>query len=489
MEQQMTLFDLGILQNVEGLNLPIPSGRLEKPMKVDPPKPKAPENLKFTSVLKLLKSYEFDGLLFLEKNSRYEPVCLDRYGFECDRQQVKYPLKMFYERNNATGIIKFIDNYGYGFYRTLEVQIEMIYDAISYRKKHIKLSDGFKISPWKQTDKLLSDGNYLKGSKSPDEFLNQYQKKFCELEGVSEEILFEAPYLETLSKAGYVFVHHFLKRHYPKDEIITLFNRLCQKGSKPSKIFKTISSVYETLKEEMDLSKWDVYRRMVKTGKIQNDAVVQCIQMNFQQRELDQIAAILNREYNGKKVFTFESLINYLVRIDQFEAISQKEGLQLLSDYLMMCQQLQMKPRVDGDSLKREHDIAARNVRLQRNEILAREMKTSCEWLQTFNHEDGQFLVRGVQSYDDLLDEANQQHNCVAGYADRIARRQSMIFFLRKNEAPKRSLVTIELSPKDFSVRQKFMAYNQPVRNKSITDFIDEWVKWIRTRERKVGAA
>lgn len=64
-----------------------------------------------------------------------------------------------------------------------------------------------------------------------------------------------------------------------------------------------------------------------------------------------------------------------------------------------------------------------------------------------------------------------------------------MIFFLRKNEAPKRSLVTIELSPKDFSVRQKFMAYNQPVRNKSITDFIDEWVKWIRTRERKVGAA
>ena len=38
-----------------------------------------------------------------------------------------------------------------------------------------------------------------------------------------------------------------------------------------------------------------------------------------------------------------------------------------------------------------------------------------------------------------------------------------------------KSLVTIELSPDCKTIRQKFLAHNQVIRNKAINDFIDRW--------------
>ena len=97
------------------------------------------------------------------------------------------------------------------------------------------------------------------------------------------------------------------------------------------------------------------------------------------------------------------------------------------------------------------------------------------------DYHENVYFVRPITEYDDLLDEAAQQHNCVASYADRIAKRQSRIFTMRETAHPEKSLMTIELSPDCRTVRQKYLAYNHPVHNRSMTEFIDRWMKQLNS--------
>lgn len=306
-----------------------------------------------------------------------------------------------------------------------------------------------------------------------------YTYKFSETSSYSLPLLMLCPQVELLEKAGYEFVKSI--RQYPnyyEDYDVGAFNRLIKFDRKPGKlqnIFKTTKEVCKILKNERKLCVWDQIRKLEKFSKSSFDEMRIIYDNHYSDRELASIQRVLKKEYHGKKVFTFSSLVNYLNRLDQYEAIEASEALQLLDDYLTGCSLLDMQPRIDGDSLKREHDVTARLIRNKKNEIHAKRMIEPCNKLQLYNLENVQFIIRGIRSYDDLLDEAKQQHNCVASYSSRIIEGTSLIFVLRRKTVPDRSFVTIELSPDLSTVRQKYEAHNQPLRNKEATEFINEW--------------
>ena len=88
-------------------------------------------------------------------------------------------------------------------------------------------------------------------------------------------------------------------------------------------------------------------------------------------------------------------------------------------------------------------------------------------------------MVRAIQSAEDLNKEASQQRNCVASYADRIVKGESWIFVMREVAQPDTSLITIEIDPNSFSIRQRYLACNQPIRNKEHSEFINRWYNYI----------
>lgn len=309
---------------------------------------------------------------------------------------------------------------------------------------------------------------------------NPYLLDWAIKSDIDPKCLLLAPQLEILIKAGYIFANKF--RHYNRlnENDCVFFNRLCQQGTNPKDIFKTPKAVYSVLKNENDLEIWDSFRKMMKLGKIGIDTIQQAYDLRFSRKDLESINGILAKKYDGKPVFTWNSLMQYLVRLDTFEAIDKQEAFHLLNDYLNMCNQLRMQPRVDGDSLKREHDIAARNCRNKRNEIMSEMMKQNCEEMKKYDYSEGVYFIRGIRNHDDLLDEANQQHNCVASYGSSIANGTSYIYVMREVAHPEKSLVTIELSPNGKTIRQKYLAYNQPIRNKSQSEFLDRWMKYCK---------
>ena len=292
------------------------------------------------------------------------------------------------------------------------------------------------------------------------------------------------PWLETLEKAGYDFATNILAGGHYDNADIERINRLCQDGTKPKTIFKAEKCVYEALKNERCMSVWDIYRRMCKTGKLTKDTIVQALERGLTERELELVSSILGATWQGRPCFTWVSLMNYLGRLDMYEAIDTRNALEIIRDYLDMCHQLEMAPRIDGDSLKREHDIAARLVRQRRNEIEQRKMEEAKKKFEEnkrfLEYHEGIYFIRPIFDYEELIDEATQQHNCVASYSSRIAIGSTFVLQMRETAHPEKSLVTVELSPDLKTIRQKYLAYNQPIRNKSISDFLDRWHQHIK---------
>lgn len=302
-----------------------------------------------------------------------------------------------------------------------------------------------------------------------------------------------APWLETIQKAGYAFSDGFLKRDFLslRDSERRMLNCLCQIGNSPKEIFKTTSAVMKVLKRETDLATWDVFRRMCKKGVLSDDNVRVAYDRGWRNREFELVNSLLGKKYKGKRVFTWESLTNYIMRVDMYEAIDDKEALALLSDYVTMCLQLNMEPRTDGDSLKREHDIAARLIREKKDPELDERIRLMVEKekkladmgdakLSLCNYSDGKYLIRPAGSYDDLIDEATQQHSCVACYGRRIAEGKTRIFFMREVANPGKSLITVEVDPDLTTIRQKAKECNHSIRDKEQTEFLENWIRKIK---------
>ncbi len=346
----------------------------------------------------------------------------------------------------------------------------------------------FSASKWKVCTKMLHNACFLQTETELEKLVKQYNEyayNFCKANSCEFTSILMAPQLEVLHKAGYAFARSFFKlRHstyrYDNKAEIECFNRLCKQGKNPKEIFKTSKAVCTTLKNEANIKIWDSMRKLDKFGRLNQDTIQQAYDMGFNAEDLKNMNEVLNKTYEGRPVFTFATLVTYLNRLDMYEAIDRKEAFMLLKDYLSMCSQLHQKPKIDGDSLKREHDVTARTIRQQRNIIMAEQIKAGCEKQQVYNYQESIYFIRGVQSYDDLIDEATQQHNCVASYAGSIKTGRSMVYVMREIANPNKSLITVELSPKQKTIRQKFLAYNRPIHNKSQSEFLERWLKHVK---------
>ena len=109
------------------------------------------------------------------------------------------------------------------------------------------------------------------------------------------------------------------------------FNRLCHPGRNPKEIFKTDKSLYSILKDEEDIRLWDIYRKMYRAGKVGKDTIAYAYENRISERQLNQMNELLSKRYKGKPVFTWESLQNYMHRLEMFQAIEWEEGIQLLN--------------------------------------------------------------------------------------------------------------------------------------------------------------
>ena len=93
------------------------------------------------------------------------------------------------------------------------------------------------------------------------------------------------------------------------------------------------------------------------------------------------------------------------------------------------------------------------------------EAKQEAAELDGNGFESDGYLIRPAATVREILDEANAQHNCMAGFIDKYASGQTDLWLMRKASDPDRPLVTVEV--RGGAIRQAFQSHNRRVTRRS----------------------
>lgn len=178
------------------------------------------------------------------------------------------------------------------------------------------------------------------------------------------------------------------------------------------------------------------------------------------------------------------------------------ETLTLLYDSFNLAKDLGLPFDKNPKALKRYHDTLVKEHKViadaKKNELFANVM-------QDFKHlefmpdakvimpkEDSEeepkiippeFLIKLPIDAQDLIREGKVMRHCVASYVDRVIRRETLIFFLRRTSAPNEPFCTIEVSPIDLQIRQVKGKGNRKITELEAIKTIKQWctkknIKW-----------
>lgn len=294
----------------------------------------------------------------------------------------------------------------------------------------------------------------------------------------------KARYLEQVFKACPSLLESCLKNSYNFIEIKKYFRN----GKTVSEITRMPNWLWKKTQcygaEVMDQIRiW--YNQSLKQGNPLTEHDIDLIKEmfpSFYKHTIQKMRGIIRNavDENGKQLFTTQKLVNYLKRIDTYQAIYPGEGIMLLFDYVTMCKQMRIVPVTDSNSLKREHDVTARIYNGWKREQFTKEQTEKFvkvhEKLSKYAYSDNRLVVVVPKTPQDLVNEGRGNRNCVASYVDSYAKGKSEIFFIRKKDDPEKSYITIETYGNGENLSQAFYASNQPINNANDMDFITKWL-------------
>lgn len=123
-------------------------------------------------------------------------------------------------------------------------------------------------------------------------------------------------------------------------------------------------------------------------------------------------------------------------------------------------------------NLKKAHDDVHSKYDDIRNEVLTKNIKEYSEELKKFSFNNQKYIIKPVESQEDLINESKELNHCVRSYADIVARRETAIFFIRKKAKVNEPFVTLELKgEKVIQVRAK----NNDTPPPDVLDFVKMW--------------
>lgn len=97
----------------------------------------------------------------------------------------------------------------------------------------------------------------------------------------------------------------------------------------------------------------------------------------------------------------------------------------------------------------------------------------------------GDYLIRAPKGAKEIIEEGKSLHHCVGGYADRHARGDTTILFMRATAAPSKPLYTIEIRGKTLIQAHGYQNIKNPQDVPEAKAFIDEWLAWVQAGSKR----
>ena len=123
-------------------------------------------------------------------------------------------------------------------------------------------------------------------------------------------------------------------------------------------------------------------------------------------------------------------------------------------------------------NLKEKHDELQHQIKVKKDKKINNQIKKRYNQIKSNKFQNKEYIIFPAKSIDELIDESSQQNNCVKTYAERIAKGQCDIYFMRYLKTIDKSLVTIEVI--DNKVVQKRTKNNNQT-TKEQDKFLNMW--------------
>ena len=171
-------------------------------------------------------------------------------------------------------------------------------------------------------------------------------------------------------------------------------------------------------------------------------------------------------------------MCHYLQRID---FTCNHDNLEQYRDYLRFAEEIGLpmdrKETLFPIDWREAHDEAYKQVFVIRNKEKDDKIRAVHDELTRYSFEENRLLIRPAATSEELLEESKVLEHCVRTYVDKVAERQTSIFFIRLKSAPEKPYVTLEL--KDRRVVQYHGYKNDrefPITTE-VHQFISDWKK------------
>ena len=126
-----------------------------------------------------------------------------------------------------------------------------------------------------------------------------------------------------------------------------------------------------------------------------------------------------------------------------------KIDIHMYKDYLRFAKLLGLDLKNNKyafpEDLKESHDELEKQYEINNKKIVNLAIMKRSNELSKNTFKDNKFIVLPAASIKDLQNESSQQNNCVRTYAEKYAEGLCDIYFMRYINAPKKSLVTVEV--------------------------------------------
>lgn len=177
-------------------------------------------------------------------------------------------------------------------------------------------------------------------------------------------------------------------------------------------------------------------------------------------------------------ICSYEEYIHYLEHVDEAQCCPVRESAQLWADYVRMLRDLDCdltdKHLIFPNSLKREHDKAARKITQVKDEKLNAIFCERAAKNDKYAWENEEFKVLIPHDISELYEEGRKLSHCVGTYGKVVAEGRSVVAFIRRAADVDTPLCTIEIR-QNAIVQARGMS-NRPAENiPKMKAFIKAW--------------
>lgn len=200
----------------------------------------------------------------------------------------------------------------------------------------------------------------------------------------------------------------------------------------------------------------------------------------------------LLKEQNINKIRYLEKFVGYSENTDDLEEISKyislsrfikyakmhhgKVATYLYKDYLRFAKflgfDLKNNRYAFPKNLREEHDKLEKQYEIQNEKLINEAIVKRGKILSINAYKTKKFMITPASTLKALLDESEQQHNCVRTYAEKYADGRCDIYLMRDIKKPDKSLVTVEVKDNKIVQSRKKFNYSPTDEQKK---FLEKW--------------